>query len=154
LIARRVPFFFSSVAFRAWRSKGGGRADSSAHCGPNSGRAPTLLATREEIGEGADFTPRRGKKSAEARILLRDAERNRRRRGLYSATRSKIGEATDFSTLRDVEKRSTLGSLLRFDHFSKKFFIRFLFSCDLHSMGPIEGPKTKFCLRSGGSKAS
>ena len=162
--------FFRRRLFRASRSKDGGRADFSARREENLAKAPILLrdakrtrrrrrfyyATRRELGEGADFSARREENlakapillrdakrigegadftarceenSTKAPILLRDAKRNRRRREVHCATRREIGDAYDF--------------FLHCDHLSKKFFIRFLFSSDLHTMGPIKGPKRK-----------
>src|ERR1051326_9167087 len=135
--------FFRRRLFRASRSKDCGRADFTARREENLAKAPILLrdakrtwrrrrfycATRRELGEGADFTERREENSTNAPILLRDAKRNRRRREVHCATRREIGDAYDF--------------FLHCDHSSKKFFIRFLFSSDLHTMGPIKGPKRK-----------
>src|ERR1051326_5521097 len=92
-------------------------------------RRRLFRASRSKDGGRADFTARREENLAKAPILLRDAKRTRRRREVYCATRREIGDAYDF--------------FLHCDHLSKKFFIRFLFSSDLHTTGPIKGPKRK-----------
>src|ERR1051326_5048666 len=94
-----------------------------------SAKAPILLRDAKRTRRRRRFYCATRRESAKAPISLRDAKRNRRRREVHCTTRREIGDAYDF--------------FLHCDHLSKKFFIRFLFSSDLHTMGPIKGPKRK-----------